>query len=269
MTELGSRLLETMPYALSRKHSLALCLAILSSCSAEEAPSVRVNVQAAGGPIAIVETDLGYRVTLTEARVALGDITFTIAGEIHSASTSSRILDWLVPAAYAHPGHYQGGEVTGELRGKLIVDFLAEAPTPIGVATMLVGAYTGSNVTLGHADTLEDGDTLQNKTALLAGRAERNGVTHEFEAVIDSPVGRQVTGVPCSVTVAEGAAMTLTLRFTPYDDLESDTLFDGIDFAALDSDGDGQVSIMSGESADAYDLLRRTFQTHDHFEFTP
>lgn len=239
------------------------------ACSAEEAPRVTVTVQAAAGPIAAVETDLGYRVTLTEARVALNDITFTIAGEVHTASSSPGLFDWLVPAAHAHPGHYQGGEVTGELRGKLIVDFLATAPTRIGIATMLIGSYTASNVTLGHADTLEDGDALKNRTAKLAGTAERNGVTHEFEVVIDSPVGREITGVPCVVSIADGAPATLTLRFTPFDDLESDTLFDGIDFAALDLDGNGQVSITPEESGDAYDLLRRTFQTHDHFEFTP
>jgi hypothetical protein len=241
---------------------------VVFGCSAEEAPRATVAVEAAAGPIAAVETDLGYRVTLTEARVALGDITFTIAGEVHTASWSPGLFDWLVPTASAHPGHYQGGEVTGELRGQLIVDFLAERPTRIGLATMLVGTYTAANVTLEHAVSLPEGDALRGKTAVFAGTAERNGVTHAFEAVIDSPVGREITGVPCAVDITNDAPATLTLRLTPFDDLESDTLFDGLDFAALDRDGDGQVTITPEESGDAYDLLRRTFQTHDHLRFT-
>ena len=62
-------------------------------------------------------------------------------------------------------------------------------------------------------------------------------------------------------------------QLSPLDPLEMDTLFDGVDFAALDRDGDGRIQIAPDSSDEetvaAYNAIRRTFQTHDHFVVQP
>ena len=75
-------------------------------------------------------------------------------------------------------------------------------------------------------------------------------------------------GAPFEVSIDEGSAGRLLLRFVTVDPLEQDTVFDGIDFAVLDDDNDGQVRIGPDvvEVEEAYNTFRRTFQTHDHFE---
>ena len=84
---------------------------------------------------------------------------------------------------------------------------------------------------------------------------------------VDSPEGRLIVGVPCVLAVTEGASPTFAFELLLRDPNESDTLFDGLDFAALDSDGDGEVVLSEAATPDAYNLLRRTLQTHDHFNF--
>jgi hypothetical protein len=88
-------------------------------------------------------------------------------------------------------------------------------------------------------------------------------------ALIDSPEGRQLTGVPFAEEVTETLQATLALRLTPLDAFEGDTLFDDIDFSALPTNADGLVRLEAAapEAAlvDAYHSLRRTFQTHDHY----
>ena len=64
-----------------------------------------------------VTTDMDYEVEVTEARIAVKDFTFAIAGELHTASLLRETYEWLVPTALAHPGNYQGGDITGEMPG--------------------------------------------------------------------------------------------------------------------------------------------------------
>lgn len=111
-------------------------------------------------------------------------------------------------------------------------------------------------------------------------------------------------------TVKRDTYEVLGVRLLTKDPLEGDTLFDGIDFGALDYDGDGQLTLAeegspetttshfdAGTLADAglleatdaatapdagppdddakqhldaaYHRLKRTFQTHDHFDIKP
>jgi hypothetical protein len=102
-------------------------LGLLTSCGApQEAALVSLPVVVADSGITEVMTDLGYRVELREARMVLSDLVFAIAGESHAASFWHRASSWLLPTAQAHPGHYQGGEITGELKGRFLVNWLPE-----------------------------------------------------------------------------------------------------------------------------------------------
>lgn len=248
---------------------LALCP--LAACAeAEDAKRVELAVVTDGQGLVPVTNDLGYAVELASARVVADDIELAIAGEAHG-SVLRRISDALVPSAHAHPGHFQAGEVTGELRGHFVLRFVPGEVHELGFATLLVGKYRSAKLTFGRAsdDDVEGGDALLGHTALLAGSATKNGAVIAFTVTIDSPPGRELIGVPFEHVVSESSSQTLALRLSTRDPVENDTLFDGVDFAALDLDADGQVAIDAAASDDAavsaYDRVRRAFQTHDHF----
>jgi hypothetical protein len=255
-----------------------IALPMVVACSSPQEPvTVQLAVVADASAVDSVTTDLGYQVELSEARMVIDGLQFTIAGEAHATSLWKRVSDFIIPNANAHPGHYQGGEVTGELRGRYVVDWLPGEDTKLGSATLIVGGYHSANFTFETAskkdDDLDSNDDLIGHTALLRGTATRAGTNEDapisFVASIDSPAGRQLVGAPFDYEITEATNVRLGLALATKDPLEGDTLFDGLDFAALDPDGDGRVVIEAGSgdgaALDAYNNLRRTFQTHDHF----
>jgi hypothetical protein len=252
--------------------SLLLASCWLTGCSeSQEAKQVELPVVTDGEGLMPVTTDLGYEVELVSARLAADNLQFTIAGEAHT-SFWRQVSDALVPVAHAHPGHYQGGEVTGELPGHFILRFARGEAQAVGTATLLIGTYHAVNLTLAHAsasDVEEEGDPLLGHSAVLTGSATKDGVTIDFEVLIDSPAARDLVGIPFDAEITELGKPTLALRLSTRDELEDDTLFDSLDFAALDRDADGRVLIepTAADAADiaAYNTIRRVFQTHDHF----
>ncbi len=247
----------------------ALCPWSVMSCDGpSEAPRVELPVVVDASGVVPLTTDLGYDVEFTSARVALEGLVFTTAGEAHAASFWRTVHDVVVPSAVAHPGHFQGGEVTGELPGSFVAEWPTDAGRELGKATLIAGTYSGSNFTFGRgADGLDADDPLVGHTAVISGTATRGGTTTSFTVVVDSPEGRELVGAPFDAEIGADADGTLYLAFRPVDTFEGDTLFDAIDFAALDIDADGVVTIEPGvpEVEDAYVLFRRTFQTHDHY----
>lgn len=248
---------------------LSPALVAMACSGPTEAPRVDLPVVVDGSGVVQAHTALGYDVELTEARVAVRDLVFTVAGELHTAALWRRLPDALVAPAHAHPGHHQGGEVTGELPGAFVIDWLAYDGRELGVATLLAGTYHGANFTFSHAEAadLPDGDPLIGHTAWLSGTASKDGATVAFTIVVDSPVGRELVGAPFDATLDEEARGALHLRLETVDPSEGDTLFDDLDFAALDADGDGALHIGPdiAEVEGAYHAFRRTFQTHDHY----
>jgi hypothetical protein len=257
------------------QHACWLAAYAIWACSdAKEADRVELRVATDGAALTLVTTDLGYEVELSSARMAARDLKFTIAGEVH-ASLGRWLANLLIPAAHAHPGHFQGGEITGELRGSFILRFTPGEVHELGSATLLVGTYKAADVTLARADNtqVDAGDPLLGHTAALRGVATREGTRHEFEVLLDSPEGRELVGIPFEQRISLDTRDALMLRLSPLDPLEMDTLFDGVDFAALDADGDGSIQITPDVSDEAtvaaYNTIRRAFQTHDHFVVQP
>jgi hypothetical protein len=245
---------------------------VVGCAGAEEAPRIAAPVVVDNRGVTPVSTDLGYEVSLSEARLVVDDFEFTIAGEAHTASVWQRLSDLMVPRAHAHPGHYQGGDVTGELPGHFILDLMLGNPAPLGTAELIVGTYRGANFTFGRAtqgDGLAAGDPLLGHTAHLVGVARKDGASHPFRIEIDAPEDRQLVGAPFEVSLGESSQVTLGFELMTVDPLEGDTLFDGIDFGAMPlADGAVELKAASGERAiaDAYDNVRRTLLTHDHFK---
>ncbi len=259
-----------LPFPRSSLLAASLTFASLPACSdAEEARRVTVPVLTDGAGLTPVTNDLGYSVELTSATIAVEDLKLTIAGEAH-VSLLRRWSDAVVPLAHAHPGHYQGGEVTGELLGRFLLRFVPGETTVLGDATLLVGKYRSADMTLARATDEDVGasDPLLGHTALLSGTASRDDQELDFLLIVDSPSGRELVGIPFEHEVKEGGP-ALVLRLLTRDPLEQDTLFDGIDFALLDVDADGEVVVepaaTDAPTVAAYNRFRRTLQTHDHF----
>jgi hypothetical protein len=256
--------------------------ALALACGPSEAPRVQLPIVVDGSGLVVATTDLGWTIEFEQARLVIEDLEFTTAGEVHEDRQplgKGWLARLLLPTAHAHPGHYQGGEIIGELPGEFVLDFLAGDGAELGVATLIVGEYTAVNFVFRRADAdeLDPLDPLVGHTAILAGTASKDGQTIAFSIAIDSPPERELVGAPFEYTIEEGKLVELGLRMLSTDPNEGDHLFDGIDFAALDAaDGsaDSVVTLIdpelepsqASEAIDAYNQIRRDFQTHDLFD---
>lgn len=251
---------------------LGLCALALSGCSGEEATRVSLPVHVEASDLAPVETDRGYTVELSEARLVVSDLKFAIAGEEHARSGWRRVSDWFIPVAHAHPGHYVGGDVTGELLGHFVTSWLPEAPAPLGVATLLEGDYQSASFAFARATTadgLPEGDLLIGHTALLRGVAARAGEQRDFLIRLDAVDGEELVGLPFEAGVRAGQPQAIGFELVPENPLERATLFDAVDFARLPLGADGLVHIDS-DAVDpaviaAYARVRAAFQGASHF----
>jgi hypothetical protein len=254
----------------------ALLLMGLSGCTeSKEATRVQVPVVADPSGLAAATNDLGWEVELSQAQLALRDLEFTTEGELHSGSAwLQRVWGGFVGTAHAHPGHQQLGVTTGELAGAHMVSWEVGNRPQLGVGTLLEGEYTAVNFAFRAADTgdgLDDTHPMFGHTLYFEGTARKEGVNIAFTAVVDAFDNRVLVGAPFEFTL-DGAAppSALGLRLLVRDPYEDDTLFDGIDFGALDPDSDGQVAILPNATeagaVSAYDTLRKSAQTHDHYD---
>jgi len=236
----------------------------LGCAPSQEARRVQLEVEVDAAALAVGDNDLGWRVELAAARVAVADLQFSILGESHAASAG--LPSWLLGRAWAHPGHLSGGDVTGELAGAFVLDWGAGAGARLGAAEMLTGVYEGFNFSFRAADAsdaLAADDPLLGHTAYLAGTARRGGQTVTFTAQIDLDAGTQMIGAPFELEVERTGQAIVALQLWPVDPVAGASLFDGLDFAALDGDGDGVAAIEPGDAA--HNFLRRTLQSHVYY----
>lgn len=256
---------------------LALGLHVSACSDPEEAPRVELPVVVDGSCLTPVTTDLGYTVQVHGLRMAARDLQFAVAGEVHMTSREG-LRSLLFPSARAHPGHYTGGEVTGELTSRFVLDWINGNGAELGMGTLLQGLYDSANLTLDHADATEVSadDPLLGHSAYIAGTASKDGGEVHFVAVIDSPDARQIVGFPFDLRVNADTRARLGLTLCTVDPLEQDTLFDGLDFSTLSAASEGtwagQVVLNEAsteENLAAYQRLKRTLQTHDHFALRP
>lgn len=214
-----------------------------------------------------VVTDLGYSVTVTRARQVLVDLEFTAGGEAHAARAPLDLLSFLVGRAHAHPGHAAGGAVRGELPGRHVVDWIGGGEP--GRALVLPGAIEGVDFGLGTAeidDGLDADDPLVGANLYLEATVERGADRWALAVAVPQDVDRRIYGAPCDILAEQGGSpLPIALQLT--DPLGEETVFDGLDFAALDPDADGRID--SSADSPLVNRLKRTFQTHDHYGTNP
>ena len=212
----------------------------------------------------------GYAVTLTRARFALSDLEFTAAGLDHASSSSRRgsFYDWLVPSAFAHPGHTTGGAVIGVLPGRFVFDPFRRRTW--GTAELLAGNYDACNFrwVVATAGDVGPNDPLMGHSAYLEGSAEIDERVLPFVAWVDA-ADSDVVGVPFSARIAASSTGQLFFRFAPLDPFEGDSLFAGVPFDRLAPSADGIIELAphapAGPNREAYDLLKSRLMTPDHF----
>lgn len=241
-------------------------LVVLATCfcgGSADAPATERALVVDGGRAFTATTDLGFEVSLDRARAVVASVQLTAGGETH-ASLLAPLSAALLPQAYAHPGHEAGGDVLGELAGRLVIDFVRDHGAALGAATLLFGEYDGANVTLGkaNADDVAGDDPLLGHSFELAGVAVKDGVEVPFVALVDQDEGRRVLGAPFAAAIAEddGPALGLALRLTSDDGA---TAFDGIDFSAHAPGDDGVVVLRADDDAGA--RLKRALQRHEYW----
>lgn len=223
---------------------LAMLLPILAlGCPLAEEPAL-VGVAVDAGPVGDgmqFETAEGYSVTLDHGVVVLGDLHFHEPKSVATRGRCGAGALWGLAAAsvaQAHPGHDMSGDVKGELPGIFAVDLTAAA-VPVGDALFYEGPYATASLLIeqdgvdGDAG-LEDGDPAADHSLYLAGTASAGGDDLPFELVLEH--GEAVLGIPFDLQVDEGAEPSLVLR------VDAASILGHLDFAALDSDGDGTVT---------------------------
>lgn len=241
-----------------------MCVLGLGCTPSQEAQRVQLEVEVGDAALAIGDNDLGWRIELVAARIAVTDLQFTILGEMHEAS--AWLPSWVIGRAWAHPGHLAGGDVTGELIGAFVLDWVAGGGARLGSAEMLTGVYQGLNFGFRAAaasDGLAADDPLLGHTAYFAGTASKDGRAVVFTAQIDIDAGTMMVGAAFDLEVERSGQAVLAVQLVPVDAIDGLSLFDGLDFAALDPDGDDVVAISPGDAA--HNFLRRTVQSHVHY----
>lgn len=244
--------------AMTRPVRIALSLATCLACApSQEAARVELPVAVDGAALVDAATDLGWAIRLDAARIAVADLEFTIQGEMHA---SWRPWDLVVARAWAHPGHYAGGDVTGALPGEFVLDWIAGDGAELGRAELLTGMYNGCNFALRRAGELPADDPLAGHTAWFAGTATKDGRAIAFTAALDVDAGTSVIGAPFMLAVDAATTTTLGVQLRAHDPETDAHLFDAVDFAALDPDGDDVVAIVPGDAA--HNVVRRAIQSH-------
>lgn len=262
--------------------SLGLGLSLgLWACGTESQEAVRVPLKLRVLPMAALKTptNQGYRIKLERAELMISDLGFYVAGEAH-ASLLERASRLILPPAYAHPGHFQGGERLGELPGRHRLVFLPQNPEqpPVGEAILLTGDYHSAAFQYERAsasDGLSDTDPLLKHTVLLSGSAQKDGGPEiPFVVQLRADKAQQLQGVVFQASIRPGSQSVLGLAWSlevPDSASAQGTrsFFDNLDFAALAAEPDGVVHILPSHpkraNAEAYDRLRNRLGDHSYF----
>lgn len=245
----------------------AAFVALTNGCSDEstEPASVSLTVIVDGSLIEPVTTDLGYEVTVSTIRMVVHWIAFTTAGETHANNQRNLLKRLLIGEAYAHPGHYAGGEVIGELSGRYVLDWINNDGQTLGSATLLEGDYNGANFTFttgSESDGLTGEDSLVGHCIEIGGIATQDDTTVTFHSVIDQDEDRQVVGATFELDVTAETTATLAVQFVAHDLNSSDTIFDGIEFADLVGENE---TVEIQPDSEAYNIIRRHLQYHEYY----
>jgi hypothetical protein len=256
---------------------LALAAACLPACSAESGTggeAIRFEMRMTSAPqegerVGTFTTNTGFRVTLSEAYVALGPIYLyenspPVAAAVPHRSLLGRAWDLLVPSVHAHPGdqHFAGGTVKGEFIGQIAFDALSAEPLSLGAVDGIAGVARSFSVELNPPIAAGAVALLGTHQAYVVGTAEKDGASYEFEgglAIENMGTLRKVEGIPMAADLREGSRLTVELYLSSW-------LIDA-DFSRLDeSANDGRLLITpASQVRTAWFIGARSFSAFSAF----
>lgn len=259
---------------------IAAGLALAGCGESEQSEHVEAELAIDSSALESVTTDLGYEVEVSVVRVAVRDFAFQAPPEGAATSFLERASEYLIPVAHAHPGHSEGGQTTGELPGRFVVDF-SDGDAEIGAADLLVGRYESVEFVFDRAteDAVSASDPLLGHTFQVEGTATKGDFSLDFRFLVDAPVGRLLEDALAEFEIESGEEPTLAFRFAMREPYADATLFDSVDFGALEVAADAGMAgaggaapslvVIDAESSDdagvtAYQHLLRALGTH-HF----
>lgn len=245
----------------------AITLATAACEEPQEAQRISLPVKIDASGMVEVTTDLGYVVRLTSAKLALGDFIFQVSGEEHVAEQRLQLLDLLIPAAIAHPGHFEGGAVTGELLGNFIAEWSTGDPNELGAATLLPGRYSSFGFSFSYAPKDAPDKEHAEHTAVLKGVATRDDRETGFTVLLDSPVGRMLRDAPVDMVITGNSVGALNFQLLTASALSDATLFDEVDFQTLSEGADAHITIQRSDedTQAAYNSILRAFQSLEFY----
>jgi hypothetical protein len=201
-----------------------LLLALTACAGDTEGARVTFQVLAtASGDDTPFATASGWTIEVQQAELIVGPVFLFDAEPIARNTWSS----WLVSEALAHVPT-QAGAVLGEVIDQVRIDLLAASPVPLADVYGQAGLARSLEVQLfraGEVSTLASGDTV-----VLAGQAERDGITvpFEFRWSPDAGTPMTITNIATSLDLtSSGAQVQLSL------DLAS--VFFNVDLPATES----------------------------------
>jgi len=172
---------------------------VLGSCGEPSTGGARVTLTTrARGDVSrdpVVKTSLGWRIEVTRGEVALESL-YYVSGPPAGLALKSNAW-WSLPSAHAHPGHYDSGEILGELQGPVTLDLVA-GETTLGEGGGVTGRARSGIVTLGSL-----GGDARSLAAVIEGVATQGDARIPFRAeversAIDNPTSHlpEIDGCP-------------------------------------------------------------------------
>jgi hypothetical protein len=179
---------------------LALLVAAPSACgdASTSGRRVRLDLEIEGSPLARsgFVNARGWTVTLSSALVSTGAVYYH-DGEtlLSAASPGRRLFETLtIPRAFAHPGHYEPGNVKGEMLTGSSADLLSR--TRLGAGPGISGPVRSATFSYGAPPTGPFAGALGAHVAVLEGVAEKGGDARTFRAEIDASDVASSSGKP-------------------------------------------------------------------------
>lgn len=237
-------------------HGLARLLALASgllAVSCSEPTTGGQHIQVATRLAGDVEAGqsfvngLGWTLRLDAARVAFEHLYF-VTGE--PVGGVSRFLDWLVPSAFAHPGHYDSGDVLAELNERVELDLLAR-PLLLAPRDAVTGVARSAVVSFGALEdepALGGSDAESGVAVFVEGRAASQEMAVRFRvdvttAELANPASDlpEVSGCPFEGKLSADGVVQGTVSTRVW--------LDQVDFSGLDGAEAEPVVLERGSTA--------------------
>lgn len=156
----------------------------------------------------VVENSLGWQIEVTRAQLALAHM-YYVSGPAAALARQPHGL-FAIQSAHAHPGHYDSGDVLGELRGPITLDLLRNEAV-LGQGGGVTGRARSAVVALGSLGG--DDGTL---AVVLEGKASQADIAIPFRAAIErtaveNPTSKlpEIAGCPLNNGEIEGDTTVL------------------------------------------------------------